>query len=62
LAVSGRDPAGQLYGYRTMGERSYELCANFTTDSAAAGDGAQPDFWSHRAGRQCYQLEAKDSR
>jgi Domain of unknown function (DUF5671) len=62
LAVGGRDPAGEPYGYRTTGERSYELCANFTTDSAAAGSGTEPGFWSHRAGRQCYQLEAKESR
>ena len=44
------------------GDRTYELCATFTTDSAAAQNPAYPGFWSHRAGRQCFQLEVKETR
>ena len=62
LAVSGRDPSGEPYGYRVTGDRTYELCATFTTDSAAAQNPAHLDFWSHRAGRQCFQLEVKETR
>jgi hypothetical protein len=62
LAVSQRDPSGNAYGYRTTGARSYELCASFTTDSNSVREGAQPNFWSHRSGRQCFQLEAKENR
>src|SRR5690606_16652197 len=52
------DPAsGTPYSYEVLGERSYRLCAEFTTDTAAAEAspyGPVVDAWKHGAGRQCF--------
>jgi hypothetical protein len=61
LVVSPRDPAtGEPYGYRTLNEKSFELCGVFerdSTDSRAAGPA--PGFWSHGAGKRCFNLEVR---
>jgi len=54
------DPAsGAQYGYEVLGDRSYRLCAQFTTDTAAADTPYGPvvDAWNHGAGRQCFNRE-----
>ena len=53
------DPAsGTPYGYEVLGERSYRLCAEFTTDTAAdTPHGPVVDAWKHGAGRQCFNRE-----
>lgn len=54
------DPASAApYGYEVLGERSYRLCAQFTTDTAAAEAPYGPvvDAWKHGAGRQCFNRE-----
>ena len=57
--LSSSDPVdGSAYAYSTTGERSYRLCARFTTDTALttpAGVGAEPDRWNHALGRQCFE-------
>jgi len=58
------DPAtGQPYGYRMLGEVTFELCAVFARDSGTDGrDIDIPDrsFWLHGPGRQCFEIEAQD--
>ena len=56
------DPeTGQLYEYRVLGDKAYELCAEFARDTATdERDGLYKSLWSHGPGRQCFQLEAKD--
>lgn len=54
------DPeTGSPYEYRTLDGDRYELCASFARGSGDAPAEAPGDFWSHGAGRQCFQLEAK---
>jgi hypothetical protein len=54
-----RDPVtGAAYGYRSSGERNYELCATFDRDTAGV---RTADFWSHGAGAQCFTQEIRSS-
>ena len=48
----------QLYEYRMLNPDQYELCAQFQQASTPPGSGLG-DFWSHNAGRECFQLDAK---
>ena len=60
---SFRDPTTeQVYEYHTVGENTYELCATFQRDSARESQEQNRDFWSHGAGRQCFELVAHDVR
>jgi hypothetical protein len=53
-----RDPeSGASYEYGVKGAETYELCATFTRESEARGD-----FWSHGAGRHCFEIHAKEIR
>lgn len=57
------DPNTQApYGYRLLGAKSYELCADFQAESATDPHGVTDRFWSHRTGRQCFRLEAEENR
>jgi hypothetical protein len=59
-SVTVGDPAtGARYEYRAIDARTYELCAQFETDSAQLGRPGGADFWSHGAGRQCFRREAQ---
>jgi hypothetical protein len=57
-----RDPITNApYEYRSLGDTQYELCATFALDG-----GADPSFrlqhatfGSHRAGKQCFDLDAR---
>jgi hypothetical protein len=56
------DPAtGERYEYRSIDERRFELCATFAGDSIDS-ERSMAGFWTHRAGRQCFQREAKEVR
>ena len=55
------DPeSGEAYEYRVLSSNTYELCAEFARDTAEERDHFYRDFWSHNAGRQCFQMEAQD--
>jgi hypothetical protein len=57
FAPQATDPAtGRPYEYRVLGASTYELCAEF---ERPAEEGDPAGFWSHGAGRHCFQLEAK---
>ena len=63
VVVNSRDPgATQRYEYRVLSISTYELCASFERNSGEERYGIDKDFWSHGAGRQCFQLEARDIR
>ena len=59
-----RDPVTeQPYAYRPIGADGYELCADFQKASEADrgyGGSAGMGFWSHPAGRQCFELKSRD--
>lgn len=53
------DPAtGASYDFRPIEREKYELCATFEGDSRDSDRGFDAGFWSHRAGRQCFQRDA----
>jgi len=55
------DPeTGQPYEYRVLGSNTYELCAQFSRDTAEEQGHFYRDYWSHGPGRQCFELEAQD--
>lgn len=60
------DPeTGAAYGYAVTGEREYQLCATFLTDSADIRRRAEPWMdarWTHPAGEHCFRrkLEPAD--
>ena len=52
------DPAtGEPYDYRVTGPRQFEVCATFDRPSRSELAG---DFWSHEAGRRCFQFNVTD--
>ena len=60
LSAIPRDPVtGQSYAYRSFNANSYELCGTFERETV---DVRAADFWSHGVGRQCFMLEAKESK
>lgn len=57
--VSVTDPAtNAVYEYRPLEQQTYELCATFDAESSELDRGVDAGFWSHRAGRQCFQRDA----
>lgn len=58
--VTPADPATNApYEFRPTGDDRYELCAAFEGASADSDRGGAPGFWSHRAGRQCFQRDVE---
>ena len=58
--ASARDPVtDRPYEYRTLSASRYELCAEFSESSTAPAARPTRDFWSHGAGRQCFQIEPR---
>jgi hypothetical protein len=57
------DPlTNQPYEYQKVGDRTFELCATFDTDSSThrlSGQDANPDAerWQHPAGRHCFEFD-----
>ena len=61
--VTVGDPVtGAPYEFRSLDRGEYELCASFAGESRDSGRGLDAGFWTHRAGRQCFQRAAKDVR
>ena len=62
LAVLADPVTREAYEYRTVTGETYELCARFErpspNDPRAPGD----VFWSHPAGRQCFQRKVRSLR
>ena len=53
-------PPGPAYEYRTLSDRSFEVCATFDRDSAARRRrGLGGGSWTHRPGRQCFRREPR---
>ncbi len=60
-SVSTTDPKTTVpYAYRVLERRTYELCAHFSRPSTGFGTSVRQAFWSHTAGRQCFELEAEE--
>lgn len=60
--VRWADPATNgSYEYRPLDAHRYELCAAFDRDSRDSNPQVTT-FWSHHAGRQCFQREAQKMR
>jgi len=59
-----RDPStNEPYDYRTLDAEMYEVCGLFQRVSSAGRYGAGAgDFWSHGAGKQCFQLKVREIR
>jgi hypothetical protein len=58
MNVDSRDPeTAERYGYAVKAADTYELCAAF-----ARGSDVRGGFWSHGAGRMCFQVQAKPVR
>ena len=56
--ITVSDPStGAPYDYRQLEDGKYELCASFEGDSRDSNR-LDNGFWTHRAGRQCFQREA----
>ena len=54
------DPAtGASYEFRRVAGETYELCAAFEGESRDSDRAVDAGFWSHRAGRQCFQRDAQ---
>lgn len=61
VRISLRDPVTmEPYAYRPLDEQRFEVCAVF--ESAAPREGTSASFWSHGAGRQCFQSTARELR
>jgi hypothetical protein len=49
----------QPYGYRSLGDGKYEMCATF--DAAVGDEGEFGAPWAHPAGSFCFQFDARRS-
>ena len=59
VASDTTDPVtGEEYEYRTVTERSYQLCAKFARQIGATA--FEPPIWAHPAGRHCFDLEVHE--
>jgi hypothetical protein len=56
VTISIDDPnTAQRYEYRVLSDSTYELCALFEHDAAEYPRSFMGNFWSHSAGRQCFE-------
>ena len=63
VSVNSHDPrTTRSYGYRILSDEKYELCAEFEDRSSSPAPATPPDggFWSHAAGRQCFQPRVEE--
>jgi hypothetical protein len=59
-APATRDPdTGEPYEFQPTSDDRYRLCATFTRESSTERWGPRRDFWSHGAGRHCFELQAE---
>ena len=62
VEVKTQDPGSAApYDFNPLDEDTYELCATFDLESLAPGRPSSADFWRHRAGRQCFELDVDTS-
>ena len=55
--VAAVDPTtSEPYGYRTLTDETYELCAVFEAESDVAEARVAPGFWAHEVGRICFEI------
>ena len=60
--ITVADPStGALYEYRQLDDGKYELCASFEGESRDSNR-LDNGFWTHRAGRQCFQRAPQNVR
>jgi hypothetical protein len=60
--ITMADPStGALYEYRQLDDGKYELCASFEGESRDSNR-LDNGFWTHRAGRQCFQRAPQNVR
>src|SRR5690606_40207493 len=52
----------ELFGYEVTGPRAFRLCAEFALASPPQPADRKPDFWTHPAGRHCYEFEVDEGR
>ena len=56
IGISTRDPdTMELYEYRPLDDRMFEVCAVFERESGQPLAALAGGFWSHGAGRRCFQ-------
>ena len=61
IRISANDPVtGEPYAYRPLDEKKFEVCAVFET--AEPREVQISSFWTHGAGRQCFQPTAREIR
>lgn len=61
VTINIADPTSfEIYGYQPVDSAHYEVCASFELESGEISRDPERDLWAHGAGRQCFQLEAKD--
>ena len=60
--ITVADPStGAPYEYRQLNDGKYELCASFEGESRDSNR-LDNGFWTHRAGRQCFQRAPQNLR
>lgn len=58
LTAPREDPvSGHEYAYRTLTERTYQLCADFDRQSSGLRDTRQ---WAHPSGKHCFDLQVQE--
>ncbi|HKJ10366.1 MAG TPA: hypothetical protein VKA76_14870 [Gammaproteobacteria bacterium] len=63
FSIEPTDPETRRpYEYRPGTRGAYSLCADFAEASAQEQESRPEKFWSHGAGRQCFDLHARDLR
>jgi len=63
VQVNTVDPgSAEPYEYHPLDEGTYELCASFDGESPVPGRRRPANYWSHEAGRQCFELSVDTSR
>jgi hypothetical protein len=62
LAVLADPVTKDAYEYRTVDTDTYELCARFERESSHDPRASVDVFWSHSAGRRCFQRKARSLR
>lgn len=59
-----RDPlTDEPYEYRSLSDTTYELCAEFATDSSTyplRNTARRNEFWQHPAGEHCFEFEVDE--
>lgn len=61
FSIESTDPETRRpYEYRPGTQGAYSLCAQFAESSNQEQESRPEKFWSHGAGRRCFDLHARD--